>query len=208
MNTEEIETCCICLEELNENNTIKYLSCDHKIHFKCYTKLSYNDSTFFIKCPLCRVKNLNTDKPFIKNKHNLLALCSDGVGRRKCLGINKNGSPCQNHSYMFNYGLCHVHNKNILNRRYHRIFLIYFYYLLTYNKKGWKTKLYMLDMAKKLIIKHDIHKLEDIILIFTTYFERYNYTNEGTPERFYTDNHLTIPDKRWINYCFRKKIIF
>ena len=43
MNTEEIETCCICLEELNKNNTIKYLSCDHKIHFKCYTKLSYND---------------------------------------------------------------------------------------------------------------------------------------------------------------------
>ena len=36
-----METCSICLEELNDNNIIKTLSCGHKYHFNCFKKLVY-----------------------------------------------------------------------------------------------------------------------------------------------------------------------
>lgn len=195
--------CCICLEDIKDKNLIKTLSCKHTIHYQCYMKLCFNDITFFINCPMCRTKNLNVEKPYNNPKKNLLALCSPVVEKEKCLKKN-----CNNCSFFFNYGYCHNHCKPVLSKKYQNLFLKYFYYLFTSNKKGFKTKIYMLDMAKKLIIKNNLKQVDEIIIIFSTYFEKYNYSKQGTPDKFYEEHSIKLPPKEWINYCVDKKILF
>ena len=87
-------------------------------------------------------------------------------------------------------------------------FLDYIRYLFTSNNKGFRTKLYMLDMAKQLIIKHDINNINDILLIFFTYFKKINYQKDKCYERFYIEHDLTIPPKKWIDFCCEKKVLF
>lgn len=200
--------CCICLNKQNKKHCIKILSCNHTLHYKCYIKLCLNKSTFFIDCPLCRNKNLNTDFPHKCQTKNLYELCCNGVGKHFCYGKTKCGGNCKNRSQLFNYGYCHIHNKETINKRYHNIFLTYIKYLFTSNKKGFRTKLYMIDMAKKIIIKRDIKKLEDIIIIFTTYFEKYDYSKQGSPNKFYEEHNLELPPNSWIDFCCEKKILF
>ena len=203
-----MEICCICLDEIKSDQLIKTLGCNHSIHYKCYMKLSINNSSFFVKCPICRVQNFNTGKPYTNDKQNLYSLCAHGVGIHTCIGKNKKGEPCKNKSVLFNYGYCHIHNKNIITKKYYKIFLTYIYHLFCSNKRGWKTKLYMIDMAKKLIIKNDLKNLEDIIIIFSKYFEKYNYSKEDTPQKFYNEHDIELPDCNWINYCYDMKILF
>ena len=203
--------CSICLDEITSFNNIKKLSCNHVFHYNCFIKYVLNEKTLFINCPLCREKNVNIDRPFIKGKENILSICSSKLKINTCIGCNKNGNPCMNKAYVFNHGYCHVHNKNILRGKYHKIFYTYFEHLFTsaaYKKKVWKTKLYMLDMAKQLIIKHDIHKLEEILNIFNKYFEKFNYKTENTPDFFYKLHDIELPPKEWISYCNKKKILF
>lgn len=45
-------TCCICLEELEDNGKVIF-QCSHQIHFKCYIDCVKNNIIF---CPMCRRK--------------------------------------------------------------------------------------------------------------------------------------------------------
>ena len=92
-----METCSICLEELNDNNIIKTLSCGHKYHFNCFKKLVYMNNNFYIKCPLCREYNTNIDKPF-KNNHyeNIKLMLHQGIRTNKCICKTKKGLQCKN----------------------------------------------------------------------------------------------------------------
>lgn len=200
-------TCPICLENI-ENNNIK-LNCNHIFHKNCYNKLVCTNSTLFINCPICRQINYNF-KTFKNNKKNLYFICSDKLKLNKCLAFTTKNKPCQNKPYLFNYGLCSCHNKNILKPKYYSIFYGYYVYLYTsqsLKNKKFKTKLYMLDIAKKLIIKHDIVKLEDLLLIFNRYFNKHNYV-QYTPQQFYKYHNIDPPPESWINVCYKNKILF
>lgn len=199
------EDCCICLSELKSDYRI--LSCNHKIHNKCFIKLCYNKSSFFIDCPLCRTKNFNIERPYSDIKLNLRVL-SNKPGESTCIGKTKCGKNCKNKSCLFNYGYCHIHNKDILKQKYYNLFYNYIEYIFTSNQKGFKTKLYMIDMAKKLILKNDIKKIEDLIIIFTKYFVKYNYKKEGSAHKFYLEHDIELPEDVWINNCYEKKIIY
>lgn len=201
-----MDVCCICLSELISDYRI--LDCNHKLHNKCFIKLTYTQSSFFIDCPLCRQPNFNIERPYLNNKDNLRLLLSNKVGKIPCLAKTKSGERCKNNSYLFNYGCCHVHNKNIIKKKHFNLFYSYIEYVFTSNQKGFKTKLYMIDMAKKLILKHNIKKLEDLILYFTKFFVKYNYKKQGTPEKFYIENEIELPEKWWIDHCTDKKIIY
>lgn len=205
------DICSICLDNINNDTFNKTLSCGHMFHYKCIIKCVFNSNSLFIKCPLCRKVNLNIERPFKDEKENILSICSSNLKTNKCISCNKNGKPCMNNAFLFNYGYCHVHNKNILRKKHYKIFYTYFEYLFTspgLKKKGWKTKLYMLDIAKKLIIQRDINKLELILNIFNKHFEKYNYKKENTPDLFYKLHNIELPPKEWINFCNKKKILF
>ena len=64
-------------------------------------------------------------------------------------------------------------------------------------------------MAKKLIIKNNIKKLENLLNIFFVYFkENENKPNSNpSPYKFYLKHGLDPPDKEWIQFCRNQKII-
>lgn len=45
---DDEETCCICLDFINEYTCNQHLKCKHKFHVKCISNISE------MKCPLCR----------------------------------------------------------------------------------------------------------------------------------------------------------
>lgn len=51
--SDEVDICCICLENLNTTDNYIYSICNHKIHSKCHDVLIINKNN---RCPLCRVK--------------------------------------------------------------------------------------------------------------------------------------------------------
>ena len=56
--------CSICLDTMENQCTYK-LSCGHEFHTKCYLNCVYsNNFNMFIKCPLCRELNINTETPY------------------------------------------------------------------------------------------------------------------------------------------------
>ncbi len=198
-----MENCCLCLESLDTKPPLQTLTCGHTIHYRCYCRLCYHKATFYIECPLCRSKNYKFDRPYNNPKFNLLALCSPGVGIHRCYGPS-----CQNPSHMFNYGYCHQCRGPVLNRKHRSIFLVYFEYLFTSVRKRFKTKVFMLDMAKQLIIQNDYTRLEQILLAFTNYFQRIEYQKTESPEMFYKDHNLQMPPQSWVDFCVERKLLF
>ena len=53
-------TCPVCLDTIKEYDG-KILSCNHKIHEKCYIDI-VKRGNYFIKCPMCRNVNTNMKK--------------------------------------------------------------------------------------------------------------------------------------------------
>ena len=62
-------------------------------------------------------------------------------------------------------------------------------------------------MAKKLIIKNDIKKLENLLNIFFVYFKENENKPNSNPNDFYKKHGLETPDKEWIQLCKNKRII-
>jgi hypothetical protein len=203
-----MDVCSICLEPLLDTHLLKTLSCGHTFHYQCFCRLSYSKASFFMNCPLCRVKNFNVDYPSPDAKFNLLSLCSPNLEKQTCSCLKKNGKPCQNKTHLFNYGFCHNHYQPALKKKHMKPFLNYIRYIFTSNNKGFKTKLYMLDMAKQLIIKHDIQNVDEILLIFHCYFEKTNYQKDRSYIRFYKEHGLKEPLQQWVDFCCEKKLLF
>lgn len=56
--SEKTSTCCICLEEINENTSCHVLKCcNNQLHESCF--ISYYFYNKELICPLCRYKNQN-----------------------------------------------------------------------------------------------------------------------------------------------------
>ena len=200
------DTCCICLDLINGSSIIQKLSCNHKMHHKCFFQLVINKSTKFIDCPLCRKINYNVNWPTV-SLNKILHMCC--MSSNRCIHENKEGVRCTNKPHFFNYGYCHNHSKNILKKKHYKIFLTYLNYIFTNNiKHRWYTKVYFIDMAKKLIIKYDIKRFDKLLYYFFKYFKE-NENNEVTnPSAFYKQYNIEPPDKKWVTLCKNKKIIF
>ena len=55
----ELDTCSICLEDFDDENEIKTLPCEHKLHLGCCKQLFEHSTTSQVKCPLCRANITN-----------------------------------------------------------------------------------------------------------------------------------------------------
>lgn len=197
--------CSICLETINENNKFK-LSCDHEIHYKCFLSLIMKtNSTIFINCPLCRNINTNNERPF-KNIIDNLNLFTNKNKRCKCL--TKKGIKCKNKSLFMNNYMCRIHNKEVLPVNKYKLIEDFIFYLLEVQNKI-KTKIYMIDIAKKLIIKNqEIEKIQDILY----YFFRYYHLNDKEKIVRYNDMYeyynLKPPPEDWLENCIKNTILF
>ena len=55
------DNCCICMENLNDNNNIKILNCGHSFHRNCINQWNRNHPS----CPLCRTSTPIITTPII-----------------------------------------------------------------------------------------------------------------------------------------------
>lgn len=171
--------------------------------------------SFLLDCPNCRQLNHRVEYPFADNfEKNLKALCSLAVGSHRCPEICKTGLKCKKKSHILNYGLCTFHNKAILPKDKYEVMTRYMYHLFMCPMKTWETKLYLIDIAKKLLIKHplEITTLDDIfkyIFIFITDAHKNNVTNCFKEKLIIYDYFsLEIPDERWVDFCVERKCLF
>ena len=120
--------CSICLESINENESFK-LSCNHKIHYKCFLSLIIKtNSTIFINCPLCRNININNKRPSEDTLHNLNFFTKNKNTRCKC--YTKKNRKCKNKSLFMNNDMCRIHNNDILPENKYKLMEDFIFYLL------------------------------------------------------------------------------
>ena len=207
-----MDVCPICLDDMNENEIIKTLSCDHKFHFSCFKKLVCHNNNFYVDCPICREMNYNIDKPFKDNhKKNILIMCHGGVGKLQCVCTTNKGEKCKNKSLIMNYGKCYVHNKDILPKKYYKLFSDYLYHMLCSNY-NWLTIIYLLDVGKKIMIKYlnENDQIHDILQYYYRYLndKKYRKNNDGFyMNGIYDYYDLEYISKNWLDYCINKNII-
>jgi hypothetical protein len=206
--------CSICLDKLKKKDTIFTLSCNHVLHYQCF--LSYSLKTkghIFVKCPLCRELNINNDKPFESPLENIKILCSREKNKVRCNHKTKKGNRCKNNSHVLNYGYCRTHHKEVLPKEKYELMSDYLYYLLV-TSNIFRTKIYMLDITKKLLLRYpEITKIDEIQYYFLRYFHYYR-NSEDTISDIYLDpcgiyNYydLPLPPLEWVKSCSKNKII-
>lgn len=196
--------CSICLETINENNKFK-LSCDHEIHYKCFLSLIMKtNSTIFINCPLCRTINTNNERPF-KNIIDNLNLFTNKNKRCKC--STKKGKKCKKKSSFMNNGMCRIHNKEVLSENKYKLMEDFIFYLLEIQNTI-RTKIYMIDIAKKIIMKDP--KINNIQDIFHYFFRYYNVNNREKNTKYqdmYIYYNLSLPPEDWLETCIKNNTL-
>ena len=201
-------TCPICLEEMKES---KLLSCNHRIHDKCYIDL-VKRGNIFIKCPMCRETNTSIDRDKSEYKKNICKLLvnvnKDGT-MKKCICKTKEGKACKNNAIILNYGKCKAHNKETLNDS-ELILMEKYMYLILSQRNSWLSKIFLFDTGKKLILKY---KLKDIDELMVKYYEFFSVVLKDGDifiknyDKFYEYYELERPEKDWIKKCKREHIL-
>ena len=202
-------TCPICLEEMKES---KLLSCNHKIHEKCYIDL-VKRGNIFINCPMCREQNTLIERDKNDYKKNIFKLISnvnkDGIMKR-CICKTKEGKSCKNKAIILNYGKCWNHNKEILKEN-ELILMEKYIYLILSQRNGWLSKIFLFDTGKKLIINYKIKNIDDLMIKYYQFFSI--VLKDGgifvkNYDKFYEYYDLEKPDKEWIKNCSEKHILY
>ena len=198
--------CSICLEDIEDDHVIKTLSCGHKLHFRCYTKVVYRHNNFFINCPLCREVNKDVKKPYNDDRKNIAILCSQKIGKLRCSCKTKNGNICKHKSRLLNYGMCYQHNKDILREEYYPLMIRYMYLILS-QKSKWENKLYYFDIGKKLLIKKlkPDSDIEELLGFFYEYFANKDKKNHLL--EMYDYFNIEKPPEYWIKFCSERYIL-
>ena len=200
----ECSECSICLEPIKPHTKYK-LSCDHTIHYSCFLDCVYhNDFNIFINCPLCREVNFynktirDTDLDNIK-EINII---------KRCNHKTREGKRCKNKSHILNYGACYIHKKDVLPKDKYELMCNYIYWLFETGNKT-LTKIYMIDIGKKLVMKHkEITTIQEIQHYFFRFYkvEKNNGTcfSKGLRQdfrRIYNFYDLEVPPNDWIQEC-------
>jgi len=201
------ESCCICLDEMNDDQYHKKLSCGHTLHFQCFKRLVFRKN-LFIPCPICRTINTNIDKPSDDPETNIRLLCSSKVGSVRCLCKTKQGTVCKRRARLLNYGYCYQHNsKSVTNDMYP--LLERYMYLILLQRNSWTTKLFLFDLGKQLIIKYSYKELgiDDILRCFYQYISIHDIFLIKDYDKMYDYYNLKKPSNEWIQYCSEKYMI-
>lgn len=203
--------CSICLEEIS-GRPLKKLSCGHDLHYDCYMKQVIRKH-IFINCPLCRQLNTNINK-FSNNSFEIIYNFIGNKTKNKmnrCICTTKSGKRCKNRSKVLNYGMCSIHNKNILNENLYSLMEKYIYLILSL-KNCWLTKIYLIDIGKKIIIKY-CNPSSGIDEIFLKYYEFYTINDDKTAttsiedyKLLYQYYNLELPKEEWIKKCNKEYV--
>ena len=190
--------CSICLGIINETDKIKKLSCDHKFHFQCFLDLVYRDNNIYVNCPLCREVNKSVEKPTNDHIENIKLLCKE----KRCSHITKDGTVCKRKCKLLNNGYCYQHQKMNMSDDQYKLMEKYIYLVLCQQGK-FITKLRMIDLGKKLILKFGLgsENLDQIIEKFYRYFSLYDLTSIDSWNNIYNYYKLEKPCPDWIKYC-------
>ena len=201
-----MDTCSICLQVLKNDEPLQKFSCNHMFHFTCIRDMIFhNNASMFLECPLCRDYNINIKKPFEDSKKNIKILTLDET---RCICMTKNGIKCKNSRKLLNYGYCHIHNKAVLQETFYPLMERYIY-LIMCQKNTLKTKLYLIDLGKKIIMKYcsSESNLEDILKHFYQFISINSVKSVKDYQRMYTYYDFEQPPDDWIENCIEKKII-
>ena len=196
--------CSICIERLKCKKSIYTLSCGHKFHYDCYMKCVFNNHmNIFINCPLCREMNFTNKRLYNDPLPNIKLLNPT----HRCICKTKEGKRCRNRSHILNYGLCYIHHKDILSKDKYNVMCNFIYWLLE-TKTPPRTKISMVDIAKKLCNRHpEINDIQDILY----YFYRFYYYNQKVEivdkYKMYEYYELDRPNEDWFDKCLEKNII-
>ena len=204
-----VHNCPICLEEMKESYI---LSCNHKIHEKCYIEL-VKRGNIFIKCPMCREVNTSIKRDKENYKYNIFKLLSNvnkNGTMKKCICKTRDGKSCKNRAAILNYGMCKIHNKETLKETDLKLMEKYIYLILS-QRNGWLSKLFLFDSGKKLILKFGIKDLDELMIKYYQFFSV--ILKDGDVfikhyDKFYEYYELETPEKNWIKKCKRENILF
>ena len=211
-----METCSICLEDMTNTNLLTTFSCNHSFHYNCFKQMLFKtDQCFLMDCPNCRQLNHRVEYPFKDDFHkNLKAICSQAVGKHRCPKICKTGNKCKKKSHILNYGLCTFHHKGILPKDKYEVMTRYIYHLLMCPIKTWETKVYLMDVVKKLLIQYpqEMMTLDDVfkyLFVFIADAKKKDITNCFKDKLIiYNYYSLELPDPLWVDFCVEKKCLF
>lgn len=200
--------CSVCLADIDEDHITKTLTCGHKFHYRCYMNIVHHSKNYFINCPLCRNVNTNIKKPFDDSEKNLKLICARKVGKVRCVCKTKNGKVCKNKASLFNYGMCHVHHKNILKKNFYKLMDKYIDFILC-QRYNFLSRLFAIDIGKKLIIKHanENTDLQDILIFWFQYLNKKNIKTIQNYGDVYEYYELEKPSKKWIGHCSSRYMI-
>ena len=197
--------CSVCLNEIEEDHIVKTLSCGHNFHYRCFMNIVHHNKNYFIECPLCRRKNEDISKPFTNPERNLRLICARKVGKVRCICKTKKGTVCKHKASLFNYGMCHVHNKNILKKEYYPLMEKYIDFVLC-QRYTFANRLFSIDIGKKLIIKYcnKDSELQDILYYWLKYISIKNINYVSDYNDVYDFYELEKPPKGWMKYCIQR----
>jgi hypothetical protein len=194
--------CSICLDTIKPEH--KYtLSCNHSFHYQCFLScVFYNESHIFIICPLCREMNYNNERLHKSDLENIKEISKI----KRCCHKTKSGKMCKNKCHILNYGYCYTHNKNVLPKERYKLMCDFIYWTLeTSNYR--KTKILMIDIAKKLmILKPELKTIQDIQHYFFRYYHYNDKIYTVDPNGLYHYYDLEIAPEEWLKKCLEKKI--
>ena len=207
------DTCCICLKEMKEDDILKTLTCGHTLHFNCYKEyIKSKNQKHFVPCPLCRKLNTDISVPGKTSYEKIENICGK---RRRCKATTNKGLRCKNKSCLLNYGYCHMHNdKHIKEEKdYDTIFRYINYYWGVFSQSNWKTRIILIDLSKKLILKLDIKEFDEFLyhLFKCSEEQKLKYTEGDVRKKekhVYEYYDLEFPPEEWLNECVRDKIFY
>ena len=198
--------CSICLEEIKEPYQ---LSCNHNYHYSCFIKMCINNKNSFINCPLCRQKNQEHIE--FKEPGESIKYFYKKVNRCQCR--TKSGHICKKNAKFMNYGYCQFHHKLIeMDQRQEKLFYKYIRHIFE-TQNTLYTKIYLIDIVRKLIVKDTtIQELSDIlnrILRFYNDYKQQNKINNRIIDHndLYNYYDLDIPPEEWIQKCMKYKLL-
>ena len=203
-----MDDCPICLDKIEENHVTKTLTCGHTFHYRCFLRLVYRSSNFFINCPLCREPNKDASKPFKDPERNIRILCSSKIGKARCICKTKKGTVCKRKGSLLNYGMCYQHSPNVLKKEFYPLMEKYLYFILC-QRYNMRSRLYSMDVGKKLIMKYANRttQIEDILIYWLKYITINNEKHIRDYNHIYDYYGLEKPDELWVNHCANKYII-
>lgn len=208
--------CAICLSPIKETDKIAKLSCNHVFHHSCFfTHALKSAGSVLAKCPLCRKINATFPEPSDNLYENMVSLTIFHRGKKRCGHKTQKGTVCKKRAVPFNYGYCKFHHPNTLPEEFYEPFYDFLKYILI-APNNWRTKVFLIDLAKQLCINHQIKKGMDLHIYFVSFFQHIrskenddNIVSRPTrdPHEIYEYYDLIFPPEEWVETSIQDRVV-